>query len=200
MPDQPDWIRPTIPRADSRCIVSAGLGWHYRRLLHSTETHCAVHCRDTWRLMFDVLPLGCPSHAEKHYAFKIAALRIPINAGFRGIVWMDATYAPVASIESLWEHVDEHGWYASSGGSTLGEYASDAVLAIYGISRDAAMDIPLAASGLVGLNMHNDTARQIWDGWSGSAARAPSTDPIAIVQVSQESKSHTAANGTVGLR
>ncbi len=163
--DQPDWIRPLTPRADARCIVSAGLGYGYRRLLRSTENHCAVHCPECWRLFFDVLPAGCPSHQESHYKFKVEALRCAVAAGFRSVLWMDATLAPIAGIERIWDHIDREGYFAIYGGAQLGEYVSDAALAIYGITRDEAMVIPLAASGLTGFNRHHELGNKLWDGW-----------------------------------
>src|SRR5580692_5246145 len=100
MTDQPDWIQGTAPRV----IVSAGIGsQHYRKMLRSTENHCAVHCPETWRLFFDVLPTGCPPHAEHQYAFKIEAMRRAVDSGIGGVLWMDATCQPVESIELLWE-------------------------------------------------------------------------------------------------
>ena len=65
MTDQPDWVHPSVP-SDSRVIVSAGVGaQHYRKLLRSTENHCAVHCPDTWRLFYDVLPEGCENEETR---------------------------------------------------------------------------------------------------------------------------------------
>ena len=166
MSDQPDWVHPTAGN-ESRAIVSVGVGsQHARQCLHSTITHCAVHCPETWRRWYDVLPEGCPPHAIQHYAFKIYALRTAIEAGFRSVLWMDATFQPVASIEPLWKHIEQYGWYvAKQGNSVLGEWASDDALRIYGIDRDKAMAIPLVYSGLVGFKTENEIAKRIWQRW-----------------------------------
>jgi hypothetical protein len=166
--DQPDWVHP-INESSNRAIVSAGLGsQHYRKLLRSTENHCAVHCPDTWRLFFDVLPAGCVPHERRPYKFKLAALERPISAGFRYVVWMDSTFQPVDSIEPLWEHIAEHGWYcARQGDAKLGEWTTDAALDRFCLNRDAAMNIPLVYSGLVGFDMMSDPGKQIWQSWRG---------------------------------
>jgi hypothetical protein len=164
--DQPDWIHPT-DEASPRAIVSVGVGsQHYRKMLRSTENHCAVHCQDTWRLFFDVLPAGCEPHEQRPYKFKLAALERPISAGFRYVVWMDSTFQPMASIEPLWEHIKEHGWYcARQGDAKLGEWTGDTALKMFGLTRDEAMNIPLVYSGLVGFDMWNFAAQRMWTMW-----------------------------------
>src|ERR1039458_7842052 len=80
--DQPDWIIPEQP--SSRVIISAGIGsYHYRKMLRSTENHCAVHCTDTTRMFFDVLPTGARTHIEDPYGFKIHALKRHTDPGDR---------------------------------------------------------------------------------------------------------------------
>ena len=189
MTDQPDWVHPSVP-SDSRVIVSAGVGaQHYRKLLRSTENHCAVHCPDTWRLFYDVLPEGCEPHVQRPYKFKITALQKPIEAGYRYVVWMDATFQPIASIEPLWAHIKERGWYcARQGDANLGAWTSSAALSVMGINRDKAMKIPLVFSGLLGLDMWSAPGRHIWGLWKeaeeqgiffGPHVNAPGSSPIS---------------------
>jgi hypothetical protein len=170
MVDQSQWIHPT-PRSDgsgqSRVIISAGLGSsHYRRMLRSTENHCAVHCPETWRLFFDVLPEGAKPHSEDQYGFKIHALKRAVDPGYQFILWMDATCQPTASIEPLWEHVAREGFYVvKQGDAMLGSWTSDNALKIFGISRSKAMAIPLVYTGIVGLDMQSENGKAIWRDW-----------------------------------
>lgn len=161
--DQPDWIHGTAPRV----IVSAGLGsQHYRKLLRSTENHCAVHCPETWRMFFDVLPAGCPPHEKMPYAFKIEAMRRAVDAGFENLLWMDATCQPTGSIEEIWSLIQEHEYYiVKQEDARLGTWTNDLSLEIYGITRDEAMDIPLVYTGLIGLKPAGDVGSQIWNAW-----------------------------------
>lgn len=163
--DQPEWIIPEQP--SSRVIISAGIGsHHYRKMLRSTENHCAVHCADTTRMFFDVLPTGARAHIEDPYGFKIHALRRAIDPGYQNVLWMDATCQPVESIEPLWEQLKEFGFYVvKQEGAMLGSWVSDYALGIFGITRDQAMDIPLVYTGLVGLNMRSLAGVQIWTEW-----------------------------------
>ncbi len=170
MIEQASWIFPAGSSGErvpnERCIVGAGIGKTYRDRLRSTINHCAVHCADTWRLFYEDLPEGCPAHEEKQYAFKIYAMQRVINGGFRYVLWMDSSFQPIASIEPIWKHIEEHGWYVpSQADSFLGTWTSDAALRSYGIFRDHAMKIPLAFSGLIGLDMEHPTGKIIWRDW-----------------------------------
>ena len=159
--DTPPWIEGST----ARVITSAGIGHHYRELLRSTVNHCAVHCPETWRRWWDILPPGCPSHEESQYAFKIHALEEPIRSGFQHVLWMDTTFQPIDSIEPLWAHIQETGWFVAEQSAHLGSWTSDRALRIFGISRDEAMEIPLVYSGLVGINQASEVGLKIWERW-----------------------------------
>jgi hypothetical protein len=171
MTEEPEFTLPrTGPRErhpNDRIIVTCGLGLHYRRMVRSTVNHCAVYCPEAWGLHYDELPIGCPPHSERQYAFKMYALMRAIAAGFRYVLWMDASFAPVASIEPLWERIARDGWFIpKQGDAMLGNWCSDNGLAIFGhIKRDHAMTVPLVYSGLVGLDMRSAVGKSIWAKW-----------------------------------
>lgn len=181
MIDPPDWTRPVpfTERTDNdRVIVGCAVGRMYRERLRSTVNHCAVHCPETWRLWYDELPEGCPPHDVQQYAFKIHVMQRAIDAGFHYVMWMDTAFAPVASIEPIWRHVQEHGWYvAPQGDSKLGNWCKDEALRHYGISRDEAMSIPLVYSGLVVLDMQSRIGKQIWLDWQSLCLRGAFDGP-----------------------
>jgi hypothetical protein len=102
-----------------------------------------------------------------------------IRAGFRQILWMDSSLAPIAPIAPLWKTIMEQGWYAapqfngitvtqswrhwaSNSQATLAEWCSDKALGVFGISRVMARRVPLVLTGLVGLDLTNPLACHIW--------------------------------------
>lgn len=168
MSQQPEFVAtPHRPRGDNdACIVSCGIGPEYQEGLHSTRLHCEVNVPEAWRLFYRELPLGCPSHEAQQYAFKIYAIQRAVDAGFRYILWMDASFQPIRSIEPLWAVIREQGWYAPrQGDAMLGTWASDAFLEALQLSRDTAMTIPMCLSGLVGFDMRSDAGRWLWHQW-----------------------------------
>lgn len=151
------------------CIVSCGIGPHYQEKLHSTRLHCEVNVPEAWRLFYRELPLGCPSHSEAMYAFKIWAMQRAIDAGFRYVLWMDSAFQPIASIEPLMEVVRRDGWYCPPQvQARLGEYCSDDMLTYFGMERAEAWKVQLVFSGLVGLDMRGGNGRLIWERWKAS--------------------------------
>jgi hypothetical protein len=161
-----DIIRPESGTTD-RIIVNCGIRSMYenrhRKLKEALHHHCG---KDTAFLLYSDYPDGCPEHHDRQYAFKIYAMREAIKAGFRFVLWMDCAFIPRAPIEPVWNRIREYGWYVPrQGDSFLGTWISDSALAFCGIDRKTADAIPLAFSGLVGLDMGNDTARTIWAEW-----------------------------------
>lgn len=111
-------------------------------------------------------PDGCPPQQEQMYAFKIFALAEAIKAGFRYVLWIDSAFQPIRSIAPLWAAIEQDGWYVPPQlAERLSRWCSDAALALFGIDRSTAAEIPLVYSGLVGLDMESKTGRAIWDGW-----------------------------------
>ena len=166
---QPDFVHdaPYPARtSDDKIIVSAGIDGHYAEGLRSLRNHAKVYAPDHWRLLYEELPAGCPPQAIANYAFKIHALDRAIAAGFRFVLWLDAAFAPVASLDRLWAYVERNGWYIPPQvDSVLGEWSSDSALDLLGMTRDKAMTIPLVFSGVVALDMQSVAAQQIYDRW-----------------------------------
>jgi hypothetical protein len=166
---QPDFVHdaPYPARtSDDKIIVSAGIDGHYAEGLRSLRNHAKVYAPDHWRLLYEELPAGCPPQAIANYAFKIFALDRAIAAGFRFVLWLDAAFAPVGSLDRLWAYVERNGWYIPpQADSVLGEWSSDSALDLLGMTRDKAMTIPLVFSGVVALDMQSVAAQQIYDRW-----------------------------------
>jgi hypothetical protein len=154
---------------EDKIIVSCGIGYGYQAGLSSTRNHCSVYEPDTWQLIYTELPDGCPPHSEQQYAFKIYALDRAIQAGFRYVCWMDATFQPVAPLDAMWARVKEQGWYIPPQmDAKLGSWISDAALSLLGMSRDHAMAVPLVYSGIVALDMSSAVGKVIWHTWKVS--------------------------------
>ncbi len=149
-----------------RIIVCCGIGAHYDRGYRSTLNHCDVYEPGTWQLFSHDYPDGCPPQSESQYAFKIYALQRAIDAGFRYVLWMDAAFQPIASLEPLWQHIAQYGWFVPvQRDAVLGNWSSDMALDIFQISRDSAMGMPLCFSGIVGLDMASPIGKNIWQLW-----------------------------------
>ncbi len=165
----PDFRRPAgycERTIHDRIIVCCGIGAHYDRGYRSTLNHCDVYEPGTWQLFSHDYPDGCPPQHVSQYAFKIYAMQRAIDAGFRYVLWMDAAFQPIASLEPLWAHIEQHGWFVPvQRDAVLGNWASDAMLDLVVMLREYAMKIPLCFSGIVGLDMASPLGKNIWQAW-----------------------------------
>lgn len=141
-----------------KVIVSCAFGGtHYlqrqSKFLHFVQLRASRYPR----VVYNTLPKGCPQHSTTTngaYAFKIHALQNAIDRGYRYVLWLDTTMIVVKPLDPLWDYISKTGWYVCPQASaTLGEYTSDDALAIYGITREQALQIQLPYSGIVGMDM-----------------------------------------------
>ncbi len=148
-------------------ILNVAVEGSYPELGAKTQRFCTRWAPDCWQMFWNgEYPHGCPKHSQSMYAFKIFALREAIAAGFRYILWMDTAFQPVAPLDRLWALIERDGWYApQQGDSKLGEWCSDGALRRFHLTRENAMLIPLAFSGLVGLDMRSERALGIMEWW-----------------------------------
>ncbi len=141
-----------------RVIVSAVAGEHYRQLQRRTRHACQSWCPES------DMDFHSYSGDVWHYELKLDAIRA---GGDRIVLWMDASFQPVARLWPLWEHIEKYGWFVpAQGHSKLGTWVSDNALVEYEITRDTAYTIPLCLSGLVGLDMRQPIAQEMFAAWN----------------------------------
>lgn len=75
-----------------------------------------------WR---DKLPGGCPTHREIPYAFKAFALKQAIEEGYTTLLWADASILPVGPLSSLFERIEQNGYWIGNNGWTNYEWTGD---------------------------------------------------------------------------
>lgn len=150
-----------------RAIVNVAVGDSYIRKSESMRWHCRKYCACDADLLFtDGLPSGCPTHADRQYAFKIFALREAVAKGYRNLLWIDVSFMPQWPITQLWETIERDGWYVPAQGTNwLGSWCSDDALRLMSIGREAAFRAPLVYSGLVGLSLDHAIGAEIWRRW-----------------------------------
>jgi hypothetical protein len=103
----------------------------------------------------DRLPPGSPSHDDAPYGFKLYAIADALNRGFTSVLWLDAPCVAVQPVHAVFWAMERHGHVFISGGEKLGNWASDACLAAFGIPRDAAMEMPLLNGAFIGLDLES---------------------------------------------
>jgi hypothetical protein len=104
---------------------------------------------------------ACPSHQDTPYAFKFYAIKHAFEQGYSNVLWVDASFWAVKSIEGLFDLIDEKGFVCQGAGFSLGQWSSDECLDSFGITRKNAFRIPLLSGGLLGFNVQKE--RELFD-------------------------------------
>jgi len=115
-------------------------------------------------------PDGCPPHLDVPFAFKPYAFREALSCGKELVLWLDSACVVVRKLDSLFKAIAEQGYVLFGNQNyTVGEWASDAALKRFDLSRERAMSIREVNAAAVGLNMGNPTALEFLAQWYEAA-------------------------------
>jgi hypothetical protein len=140
------------------------------RLERSLDRVGFVGARKVWRP--GEFPADCPSHAEVPFAFKPFCLAEAAASGFRRALWLDSTCVAIRSLDPLFARLETDGYLLfRNGGLCLGNWASDAALAAFGVDREVALRLPEVNAAAVGLDVTHPDGARFLSSWH-AAARA----------------------------
>jgi hypothetical protein len=114
----------------------------------------------------DTKELGCPSHAEEPYAFKLAAIQTVRAKGFRFVFWCDSVLQLLRPIETMLPAVAAVGVYLPEDGWRCGTFANDNALRAFGVTRDEAMEISSIWACFMGFDFASPVADEFMRRWS----------------------------------
>lgn len=143
------------------CLVNVAIGARYpfgqERLVNSFKK---FGWPGDYLLYTNQYPVGCPTHQEVPYAFKIHAMEEAARKGYDVIMWADASFWTVASLDPFIHAVETDGHALWIGGYSVGDWCSDNGLRQLGLTRDEAMLLPLFVGGLWGLDLRVERSRE----------------------------------------
>lgn len=164
------------------CIVSVGVGQWYPKGLDRLAASLIDIAPDVPRALWrDHYPDRSPTHQEDPYAFKLHAVSKAAQA-HRYVLWLDACAWCVRHPLPLFEHVEQHGGFFMQDGWKLGQWCSDPALAILGLTRDAAMEIPLITGGFWAIDTHTERGKLFLRAMHAAAAAGVFRGPWSNTQ------------------
>jgi hypothetical protein len=143
-----------------RCILNIATGPYVplqNRLLKSLRQQGWPGGVLTWT---DALPPGSPAHGDAPYGFKLYAVAMALQKGFTSLLWLDAPCVDAGPLDLAFEAIERDGHCFISGGERLGNWASDACLSAFGMSRDQAMELSLLNGAFIGLDLEHARSRE----------------------------------------
>jgi hypothetical protein len=148
-------LPPTPTSPARRCIVNVATG-HYAELQKGLVRSLASIGYQDGLVTWTDVPEGSPAHAEDPYVFKLYAFLKSLDRGFRTTLWLDAPCVVSRAPGPIFDRIEAEGHLFVTDGSRLGNWASDACLGAFGLSRDEAMELPLLNGSFIGLDLAND--------------------------------------------
>jgi len=124
---------------------------------------------EAWR----TLPPGCPAHLDVPFAFKPYCLAEARAAGADRVLWLDSSCVAVKPLERMFAKIARDGYLLFRNWRFIaGEWAGDATLERFGITRDEAMEIPEVNACALGLDFRHPTGLAFFEQWLDEARRA----------------------------
>lgn len=110
--------------------------------------------------------LGAPLHSEAPYEFKIHAIDKVKQQGYTSVIWLDSSVFAIGNVSPIFERLEDQGLVFQEAGHMLGTWSNDATLDYFGISRDAAMAMPMIGNaGFLGFDFTNHVANDFFNQW-----------------------------------
>jgi hypothetical protein len=124
------------------------------------------HCPDAAVFSFNrVEDFGSPTHKDNPYAFKLYAIQHVRKLGYDVIVWCDSPVRVIRPLDEWFAEVEKVGVYLQQDMWKIGEWANDAALDWFKVSRDEVVDTTNCSAGLQGLDFRHPTAIAYFDLW-----------------------------------
>lgn len=124
----------------------------------------------TWKIDAEVfawcdeLPPGSPTHADRPYAFKYAALDHARRQGFRLAWWLDSSMVMVNPPHEIMGHWLRSGVFISRfRGYMVGPWTSDEALSVLTLNRADSMLMPMCDANMIGLDFSNPLSHRLLD-------------------------------------
>lgn len=122
----------SFSRCEERVVVNVATG---RYLPGQARLHDHIHGIQGVFWQGDV-PIGCPPHSERPYAFKAYALQQAAAMGFRKLLWADASIVVINRMDAIFARAAEHGAWIADNGFINAEWTADSAYADLGITHE----------------------------------------------------------------
>jgi len=146
-------------------VVSLGTDHYFareaRRLEWSLKKHGEEH-----RVFAAEYPPGCPNQSQIPMGYKPFLMQQAFDEDYDMVLWLDSKLTVLDKLDRMWEHIEEHGHFATNDGWKVGQWISDDALKWVGLTREEAFNIPETSTAFFGLHKRN---RAWLDEWERSA-------------------------------
>lgn len=153
-------------------IISVGVRDPYVKYVQRLERSLQKYWNGDTMIFAGEYPPGSPSHQQRHYAFKVAAIREALRRGYKRVLYLDSPAVAVDRVEPLFDILGDKGYLlVPECGHFMQEWISDSCLEWLKMKREQVVDKFCVAGGFVGIDFNNSTGKLVWDWWSDGCDR-----------------------------
>jgi hypothetical protein len=158
--DNPYWTNPNHKKVISRCIVNVSTD-KYRKGQKRLATSLRNNTNATVLLFESEEEVGAAPHAEMNYSFKPMAMIKAYEAGYRQILWLDASMRAIKNIDVIFEIIERDGYFFQDSGWLNSRWTHAEALAYFGTDEG-----PMLSSGVLGLDLDSEIGYKFFDQWT----------------------------------
>jgi len=117
-------------------------------------------------------PEGSPKEWEIHGAFKPFCFSEAAKAGYRLVLWLDASIRVKRPLDPLFDIIEKDGYLMFGEEHSIGEYCTDAAIEAFQVTREASFRLPCCWSCVFGLDLENERSIEFLKQWKERAIDA----------------------------
>ena len=117
----------------------------------------------------DESEIGSPLHKDAPYAFKPYAVDFVRRKGYDVVIWCDSCLRAVSTLDGLVNDISARGVYLQRDGLNCGQWANDAALQYFNVTRDQSMKIESIYAQCMGFDFRTKMSYDFLSMWLGAA-------------------------------
>lgn len=156
----PFWTNPNPKKVINRCIVNVSTA-KYRR--GQNRLHDSLQGKtDAAILLFDSEEaVGASPHEEMNYSFKPMAIIKAYEAGYRQILWLDASMRAIKDLDPIFEIIERDGYFFQDSGWLNSQWMIPEAYEYFGTAQGS-----MLSSGVLGLDLDSEIGYKFFDQWT----------------------------------
>lgn len=103
------------------------------------------------------------------FAFKVSFFKEAQKLGYKRVLWLDTAVVPIASLNDIFDSIQEKGYFVMGNSHMVGPYINPAATVYFGISYKETYHVPSCSAGLFGVDFTNPLGQKIVDRWYRAA-------------------------------
>lgn len=110
--------------------------------------------------------IGAPKHKDNPYAFKVYAIQKAIDAGYKNILYLDASVFAIKNVQPVFDEIEREGFFAQEAGHVVGSWCNDETLSYFNLAREQANEMLMYGNaGMLGLDINSEKGSYFFSSW-----------------------------------